>query len=246
MLFVLLQLDLFRQVIGDAVHPAADIARLAGVLEHFGVLALLPPDHRGHDLDAGALGQGKHLVDDLVHRLLFDLFAADGAVGRAHPGPQQTEIVIDLRHGAHGGPGVLAGGLLVDGDGGGQAVDIVHVRLLHLAQEHAGIGAERLHIPPLSLGIDGVKGQGGLTRTGQPREHHQLVPGDAHVDVLQVVHPRAFDCDMSVHWSSPFPRQGSRFNILNRGQLGQGEQIAEQHGPGQQQHGHQGGRHRDV
>ena len=111
---------------------------------------------------------------------------------------------------------------------------------------HPGVGAEGLHIPPLPLGIDGVKGQGGLARAGQPREHHQLVSGDAHVDVLQVVHPRAFHCDMSVHWSSPFPRQGSRFDLSNRGQFCQRQQIAEQGRPGQQQHGHQGGRHRNV
>jgi hypothetical protein len=40
-------------------------------------------------------------------------------VGRAHPRPQQTQIVVDLRHRAHGGAGVFGGGLLVDGDGGG-------------------------------------------------------------------------------------------------------------------------------
>ena len=199
MLFVLLQLDLLGQVIGDAVHPAADIAGAAGVLEDLGVLPLLPPDHRGHHLDAGGLGQGQDLVDDLVDGLLLDFLAADGAVGGAHPGPQQAEVVVDLRHRAHGGPGVLAGGLLVDGDGRGQAVDIVHVGLVHLAQEHPGIAGQALHIPALALGIDGVEGQGGLAGAGEARHDHQLVPGDGDVDILQIVGAGAFDDDLVLH-----------------------------------------------
>ena len=117
-LLVLVQGDLLGEIVERTVGPAADIARLAGVLQQLLVGALLAPHHRGHDLDAGGLGQRHHLIDDLVDGLLFDLLAADGAVGGAHPGPQQTEVVIDLRHGAHSGAGVLAGGLLVDRDGG--------------------------------------------------------------------------------------------------------------------------------
>ena len=199
MLLVLLQLDLFRQLVEAAVHPGPDIAGLPGVLKDLGVLPLPGADHRGQDLDAAALRQLQHLVDDLVDGLLADLLAADGAVGGAHPGPEEAEVVVDLRHGAHGGPGVLAGSLLVDGDGGGESVDIVHVRLLHLAQEHPGVGAEALHVPPLALGVDGVEGQGGFSRPAQARHHHQLVPGDLHVHILQIIFARAFDIDFILH-----------------------------------------------
>ena len=54
-----------------------------------------------------------------------------GTVTEIHPGPEQAEIVIDLGDGAHGGAGILAGGLLVDGDGGGEAVDVV-LSLIHI------------------------------------------------------------------------------------------------------------------
>ena len=198
-LLVLLHGDVLGELIEDPVHPAADVAGLPGVFQHLGVLPLLPPDHRGQHLDPGALGEGEDLVDDLVDGLLADLLAALGAVGGAHPGPEEAEVVVDLRHRAHGGPGVLAGGLLVNGDGGGEAVDVVHIGLLHLAQEHPGVGGEGLHIPPLPLGIDGVEGQGGLSRSGQAGDHHQLVTGEGDVDIFQVVGAGALDVDVCLH-----------------------------------------------
>ena len=163
------------------------------------MLPLFTPDHRGQHLNPGALGQGHDLVDDLIHRLLADFFAALGAVGGPHPGPEKAEVVVNLRHRPHGGPGVFAGGFLVDGDGGGEAVDVVHVGLFHLAQEHPGVGGQGLHIPPLALGIDGVEGQGGFPRAGQAGDDHQLVPGDGDVDVFQVIGAGAFDVNVRLH-----------------------------------------------
>jgi len=198
-LFVFLQLDVLVQLVEVPVHPGPDIAGALGVLEHLGVLALLAPDHRRHHLDTGALRQGKDLVNDLVDGLLADLLAALGAVGRAHPGPEEPQVVVDLRHRAHGGAGVFAGGLLVNGDGGGKSLDIVHIRLVHLAQEHPGVGGETLHIPPLAFGVDGIEGQGALAGAGEARHHHQLVPGDGDVDIFQVVDPGALDDDLILH-----------------------------------------------
>ena len=198
-LLVLLQLDLLVQLVQIPVHPGPDVAGPLGVLKDLGVLTLLAPDDGGHHLDAGALRQREDLIDDLVNGLLANLLAALGAVGGAHPGPQQAEVVVDLRHRAHGGPGVLAGGLLVNGDGGAETLDIVHIGLVHLAQEHPGIGAEGLHIPSLALGVDGVEGQGGLAGAGEARHDHQLVPGDGDVDILQIVGAGAFDDDLVLH-----------------------------------------------
>ena len=207
-LAVLVQLDLLGEVVQGAVRPHPDIAGFPGVLKDFGVLALLAPDDGGEHLDAGGLGEGHHLVDDLVDGLLLDLLAALGAVGGAHPGPQQAEVVVNLGDGANGGPGVFGGGFLVDGDGGGQSLNVVHVGLLHLAQKHSGVGGQGFHIPPLALGVQGLEGQGGLPRPGQPGEHHQLVPRDLHVDIFQVVFSRAFDNDLVLHGCSP------RFSLI--------------------------------
>ena len=192
-LFILVQLDLLAQIVKGAIRPNADIAGLACILKHLDMLTLFSPDDRGHHLDTGSLGEGHHLINDLIHGLLFDLLAAHRAVGGSHTGPKQAQIVVDLRDSTHRGARILAGGLLVDGNGGRKAVNIVHIGLLHLSQEHTGVGAEGLHIPPLAFRINGVKGQRGLARSGQAGKHHQLVSGDLHINILQIVGARAFD-----------------------------------------------------
>ena len=183
-LFVLFQADLFGKIIQLAIHAHPDKASLGRVGENLLMLALFAPDHRRQNLEAGPLRQLKDAVYNLVDGLLFDLLAALGAVGHAGAGPQKAQIVVDLRHRAHGRAGVFGGGLLVDGDRRGQAVNGVHIRLVHLAQEHPGVARQGFHIPPLPLGIDGVKGQGGFARPGQAGENHQLVSWDGEIHIF--------------------------------------------------------------
>ena len=141
MLFVLFAGDVLRQVVENAVHPHTGKAALPGIFKYLFVLALLAPDHGRQDDKPGALSQRLHPVHDLIDGLAADLLSAPGAVGRAHPRPEETEVVVDFRHGAYGGAGIFGGGFLIDGNGRGKAVDGIHVRLVHLAQKLPGIGA---------------------------------------------------------------------------------------------------------
>jgi hypothetical protein len=67
---------------------------------------------------------------------------------------------------------------------------MIHVGLSHYVKELAGIGRQALDIAALSLGIDRIKGEAGLARTGKPGNHNQLVARNVHVDVLEVVFAR--------------------------------------------------------
>ena len=96
-------------------------------------------------------------------------------------------VVVDLRHGAHGRPGIAVGRLLVDGDGGGQALDVLHIRLFHLAQELSGVGGQGLHVAPLTFRIDGIKSEGRFARARQTGQDDQLVAGDGHIDPFEVM-----------------------------------------------------------
>ena len=181
---VLVQVDLLGKLVHAAVDAGPDIAGTPGLLQELRMLTLPAPHHRRHELDPAALRQLHDRIHHLVHGLALDLPAAAGAVGNADPGVEKAQIVVDLRYGAHRRPGVMVRALLVDADGRRQPFDALHLRFFHLAQELSGIAGERLHVASLSLRIDGVKGQRGFSGTGKSRKHHQLVPGDVHIDIF--------------------------------------------------------------
>ena len=190
-----------------AVHPGPRVALRLQVAEQLGVLALAAADDRREHLEPGVLVELQHPVHDLLRRLPGDRPAADRAVRLADPGEQQPQVVIDLGNRADRGPRVAAGGLLVDGDGRGQAVDEVDVGLVHLAEELPGVGRQRLDVPALALGEDRVERQAGLARAGQSGEDDHGVPGQVQRDVLEVVLAGTADyqsfchCALCFSWS---------------------------------------------
>ena len=140
--FIFIQGDILGQLIQIAVHPHAHIAALPCLLKQLHVLALASPHHRRQQLDLRPLRQLHDLIRHLIHTLLADLPAAFRAVGNADPGIQQTEIIVNLCHRAHGRTGVAVRGLLINGNGRGKPFDALHVRLLHLPQELSRVGRQ--------------------------------------------------------------------------------------------------------
>ena len=118
-----------------------------------------------------------------------------GHDGRAEPGEEQTQVVVDLGERPDRAPRAGLARLLVDRHGRRQALDQVHVRPLELVEELAGIAREALDVPPLPLGEDRVEGQRALPRAADAREHDQAVSGQVEVDALEIVHARAADRD---------------------------------------------------
>ena len=199
MLVLLVQIYRFGQRIDLAVHPHPGKALLVQVGEQLAVLALAPPDYRRHDMRPLAIGRSQNAVHHLVGGLADNLPTAVRAVRDANAREQQAQVVIDLGDCANRGAGVLGCRLLVDGHRRRQPVDMVHVRLVHLPKELPGIGRKRLHIAPLPLGIDGVKGQRAFAAAGQPGNHHQLVPRNSNTDVLEVVFAGTANDDRVLH-----------------------------------------------
>ena len=170
-----------------AVDQGPGEALVGQVLEEGVVGALAAVDDGSEDLEAGALLQLHDAVDDLLRGLARDRRAVVGAVRHADAGEEQAQVVVDLGDGADRGAGVAAGRFLVDGDGRRQALDEVDVGLVHLAEELAGVGGQRLDVAALALGVDGVEGQRALTRPRQTGEDNELVAGQLEVDALEVV-----------------------------------------------------------
>ena len=180
------------------------------------MFALAGAHDRREYLESRALGQRGYLIDHLIDGLLIDLAAALGAVRGAYARVEQAQVVMDLGNGAHGRAGIAAGGLLVYRYSGRQAVDIVDVRLFHLAQELARIRRQRLHIAPLALGVYRVKRQRRLARAAQARKYYQLVARYLYVNVFQVVGARAlYDYRLTHNYSPQIVRSGPL--LLRRG-----------------------------
>ncbi len=190
--------DLRRLVqrIRDAVHADAGVAGGADFVPQRSVFAAHLDLQRRQDVHPRAGRLGHDLVHDFVDRLRADGNVAIRTVGLAQPSHQDPQVVVDLGHRADGRARRVAQVLLFDGDGRRQAVDMVDLGLLHLADELAGVGAQAFHVPPLAFGVDRVHGQRTLARSAGAAEHGHGVALDAGVDVLQVVLLGTLDDDL--------------------------------------------------
>ena len=164
--------------------------------ELFAEFALAAADDGGEDGDALAGSEGGDALHNLLRGLTRDGAVAVWAVRLADAGVEQAEVVVDFGDGADGGARGAGGGFLLDGDGGGEAVDGVDVGPLHLVEELAGVGGEGFDVAALAFGIDGVESERAFTRARKAGDDGESVARDGHVDVAQVVLARALDGDV--------------------------------------------------
>ena len=187
------------QVIHLPVNPHPDISAFAGAGKNIPVFALPAPDQGTEHLHPRSFRTLADGIHDFVHRLLPDFPAAFRAVRNAHPRPQQTKIVMNLRHRSHGRARIPPCRLLIDGDRGAEALNRVHVRLVHLPQKLAGIARKAFHIPALAFRINGIKSKGALAAPAQPRDHRHLIARYPQGDVFQIVFPGTPDLQIFIH-----------------------------------------------
>ena len=160
-----------------AINAHADVAGFLQVREQLVVLAFALLDYWGEDVQARVCRQGADAGGDLSAALGADRLAALGAVRGANAGEQDAQIVVDFRDGANGGAGALTGGFLRDGDGRGQAGDLIDIGLFHRPQKLARVRRQRGDVAALPFGVQGVEGQRGLARAGDAGEADQFVFG---------------------------------------------------------------------
>src|SRR5690349_2391129 len=100
---------------------------------------------------------------------------------------QQTQVVGDFRHRADRRAWALAERLLLDGDGGAQAVDALDVGLGQLVEKLTRISRQALDIPALSFGVDRVERERALAGPARARNDHEPIARQLDIDVVQVV-----------------------------------------------------------
>ncbi len=187
MFLLLVQFDLVAQIVNSAIYAHTHIPRTTHLLKEMFILAFPPGYQRREQHDTRTFRQIEDRVDNLLHGLPAYLASTIRTVRVADASIQQTQVIIHLRHRPDRRTGVVRRALLVDRDGRGEAIDMINIWLLHFIQELACIGRQGLDIAALSFGKNGIKGQAALARAGKTRNDHQLVTGDRHIDVFQIM-----------------------------------------------------------
>ena len=174
----------FREVAGKA-HPTQFDQDLTGGR---------PVDWKGEGNHClGALGQVLQGIPHKFGVIGYYGSAAAAAVELAQPGIEQFHIIGNLGHGAHSGARGADGILLINGDGRRDALNSVHKGPVHTLHKLAGIGRKGFHVPALALCIEGIKSQGGFSRSAYPSNHGDVIQGDFKIQVLEIVLPGTFD-----------------------------------------------------
>ena len=91
---------------------------------------------------------------------------------------KQAQVIVNLRRGGDDRARAAAGTALFDGDGRRKALDEIHVRLLHLVEELAGVGGKDFDVFALALGVNRVERERRLAAAAQAGDDHQLVARD--------------------------------------------------------------------
>ncbi len=108
--------------------------------------------------DDGASGMSRvDLFPDGLRSIVHDLLAGRGVKATCGVAEPDFEEIRQLRHRAHGRARGLDRVGLLDGDGRADVLDGVDLGLVEQVEELAGVGAERLDVAPLALGVERVE-----------------------------------------------------------------------------------------
>ena len=120
---------------------------------------------RRDDVGRAARRQAEDMVHHIHHLVFLDQLARGRGVGLADAGIEEFQVFVDFGAGAHGGAWVVGVHLLLDGDGGRETRDALHVGLVESTHELSCVGAQALHIAALPFGIKRVERQRRLARS---------------------------------------------------------------------------------
>ena len=106
---------------------------------------------------------------------------------------EDPQVVVNFGSGRNDRARIGPCPTLLDRNGRTETFDGIYLRLVQLIKELPRVGAQALHVTPLPLRIEGVKGQARFPAATQSGHHHQLPAGNVHIDIAQVVLPGSPD-----------------------------------------------------
>ncbi len=196
---VAVHLHLGYQVLDLTIHLHFQIALLPHVLEQLAVVPLPAAHQRCQEHDLPIAEFLPDIFQDLLLTEFLHPLARLVGISLSGPGEEQAQEIIYFRDGTDRGSRVAVGGLLFDGDHRREPGDLVDIRTVHVADELAGIGTEGLHVAPLPLGEDRIKGEGGFSAAADAGDDDELVLGNGYVQVLEIVNPGTEHFDGILH-----------------------------------------------
>ena len=107
----------------------------------------------------------------------------------------------------------MRSGFLFNRNGGDKPSIAVHIGFLHHRQKLPSISRQRLHITPLPLSIEGIKGQRRLPRPRKARNHNQLIPRQRQINIFQIMRTRTTNRN-SIHIPNPKAEEHRRFYLF--------------------------------
>ena len=167
---------ILTQIDQDPVREDPDEPHRPKVLDHEPVFHPARKLQREGHLDPCALGQGEHVGGGTRHGVGPHFVPALRAVRTTHARPEQPEVVVHLGSGSDRGATGFGGILLLDCHGGRDSLDRVDVGLLHALEKLLRVGRERLDVPALPFGEQGVQRQRRLTGARRSGDHREGPP----------------------------------------------------------------------
>ena len=131
--------------------------------------------------------RGRHLGPDRPRVVILDFLPRLRIEALRDVTEPDFAVIGDLRHRAHGGARGLHRVGLLDGDGGPDVLDGVDPGLGEELEELARVGAERLDVAPLALGMQRLEDERRLARAGHAGDDDVAAQGDIEVEALEVV-----------------------------------------------------------
>ena len=188
----------FRGVGGQRHGKGDDDARVVQAPHARGSACFAAPRRCARGCLRQVAGAAQQLVVNAVGRVVPHGQRGLRVKQLARAGEQELDMVVQLRHRAHGGAAGAHGVGLVDGDGRRHALHLVHGGLVHAVEKLPRIGAEGFHVAALALGIQRVEHQAGFARSAGAGHHRHLAGTDIHIQILQVVLARAANTDQVI------------------------------------------------
>ncbi len=134
-------------------------------------------------------------------------------------------MIVELGHRADGGARRAHGVRLVDRDRGRDAVDAVHLRLVHAVEELPRVRRERLDVAPLPFRVHGVERERRLARAAHARHDDELVERQVEIEASADCSAARRGCGSRRRSWVRFAEKVSTATVIRRGRLCRGRNV---------------------